>query len=49
MRSEAIQLGEKRIFIILGRMDGLCIEYSLYSFFTHFAQDEERKGLKGGC
>lgn len=46
MRGYSIQLGEKRIFIILGRMSVLCINHSLYSFFTHFAQERKRREVR---
>ena len=28
----------------MGKMDGLCIIHSLYSFFTHFAQERKKEG-----
>lgn len=44
VRGYSIQLGEKRIFINLGRMGSLCIIHSLYPFFTHFAQERKERG-----
>ena len=49
VRGYSIQLGRDGICIEMGKMSGICIINSLYPFFTHFAQDEEMKGRKGGC
>ena len=47
VRSEAIQLAEKRVCKVLGKEWVIFIIYSLYPFFTHFLPILLRKGKKG--